>query len=85
MADDEIFLVKRPLYGLPEAGLLWYLSYSDHHLRNLQMESSTSDRCLLYRENANVGDVIILQVDDSFGFGDDDFLKNEEEKGSNFI
>jgi hypothetical protein len=35
---DQVLLCLRPLYGIPEAGLYWFLTYIDHHLKYLEMK-----------------------------------------------
>lgn len=65
-----------------EAGFLWYLMYSESHLKNIQMEPSTSDCFLLNLSNASVRDDKILQANNNncFCFGDDVIHKDEEER-----
>ncbi len=40
-------VVLKPLYGVPEAGMHWWATYSKHHKEKLSMEPSTYDPCLL--------------------------------------
>jgi hypothetical protein len=42
-----IMVVLKPLYGVPEAGMHWWATYSKHHREKLSMEPSTYDPCLL--------------------------------------
>ncbi|KAM4062355.1 reverse transcriptase (RNA-dependent DNA polymerase) [Hirsutella rhossiliensis] len=42
-----IIRVIKPLYGIAEAGVHWYRTYQQHHLKNLDMSTSTYDSCLL--------------------------------------
>ena len=71
LEDDEVFLAVKPLYGIPESGLHWFIIYQTHHVDNIGMIPTTVDPCLLYRrsENGEIEGVTSLQVDDSFGFG----------------
>ncbi|KAI0994535.1 hypothetical protein K3495_g13645 [Podosphaera aphanis] len=46
-APDIIMVVRKPLYGIPEAGTHWWATYHKHHRENLGMEPSTYDPCLL--------------------------------------
>lgn len=34
---NMVLQVVRPLYGMPESGLHWYLTYLDHHITCLGM------------------------------------------------
>ena len=48
LSDDSVLKVVKPLYGVPEAGNHWFKTYHSHHLKELSMEQSTYDPCLLY-------------------------------------
>jgi hypothetical protein len=39
-------LCVRLLYGIPESGLYWFLTYTDLHVQELHMTQSRADRCL---------------------------------------
>lgn len=58
--------VFKPLYGIPEAGLHWYLTYLSHHIYTLGMTKSRYDPYLLmkHRNIKHIG-MTELQVDDS--------------------
>lgn len=84
--EDILWKVERPLYGLPESGMLWFETYIGHHHNILNMESTETDPCLLFRRNED-GDlegIICLQVDDSIGGGTVAFLKDENENSKVF-
>ena len=80
--DNYVLLAKKPLYGIPESGLHWFLTYQKHHTLELSMKETTYDKCLFYTSHSdkNYKGVTALQVDDSFGHGTELFLKEEEEK-----
>jgi hypothetical protein len=84
IGEDELLLARKPLYGVPESGLHWFLTYQGHHKNELDMKVSKADSCLLYRRTAVDGGkeetdgITILQVDDSFGHGSVSFLAREE-------
>lgn len=79
LGTTEVLKVVRPLYGIPESGMNWDLTYIDHHLGHLGMERPTVDSCLLYkRSDTRLQGLIILQVDDSLGIGSDKFLREQE-------
>jgi hypothetical protein len=42
-----IFKVVKPLYGVPEAGIHWYGTYSAHHREKLSIDTSTFNPYLL--------------------------------------
>jgi hypothetical protein len=44
---NTIMVVLKLLYGVPEAGMYWWATYSKHHKEKLSMEPSTYDPCLL--------------------------------------
>jgi len=83
LADGMILLAKKPLYGIPESGLHWFITYRDHHVGKLRMKTSKTDHCILYRRTPSdtgirIPAITILQVDDSFGVGNEQFLAEEE-------
>lgn len=85
LSEDEVILVLKPLYGIPESGLHWFVTYHDHHINTLNMIPSIVDPCVLYRRNGNDLDgMTALQVDDSVGFGSPTFLKDEEKTADKF-
>lgn len=47
--DDMAIQAVKILYGIPEAGLYWFLTYSEHHIDNLGMKSTAYDPCVLYK------------------------------------
>ena len=83
LSPDIMWKVIRPLYGLPESGVIWFETYIAHHHDKLKMKSSEVDPCLLYRKdkNSQVDGLICLQVDDSIGAGTQKFI-DEETKAS---
>ena len=87
LPSGKVLRAVKPLYGVPEAGLHWFITYRDHHENNLDMESCTVDKCILYRmkNTESVPDVVILQVDDTFGSGSEEFLREEESNSRAFL
>lgn len=84
LPEGKVLLCIRPLYGVPEAGLFWYSTYSSYHTDDLQMLRSRVDPCLFVRHEDDGTSVVLLQVDDSFGFGPKGFLDSEEEHVQKF-
>ena len=86
LPKHKVLKAIKPLYGIPEAGLYWFVTYSDHHKHKLGMQCTSFDPCVLYRrDNNNFTGLTVLQVDDSYGFGSKDFLDKEENTKHNFI
>lgn len=86
LKTDQVLLAKKPLYGIPESGLYWFITYKNHHINELNMNSTSGDSCLLYKSKEGYVDgVVTLQVDDTFGHGSSEFLELEDEKSKAFI
>jgi len=78
--QDTIMIVRKPLYGIPEAGTHWWATYNKHHKERLDMIPSTYDPCLLISgENMPFG-VVGMQTDDTLILGDKVFCTKEEEE-----
>lgn len=78
--------VLKPLYGISEAGLHWYLTYMTYHVEKLGMKKSKVDPGLLFkREYGRLTGAVGIQVDYSLGFGTADFLDLEEKNSKVFI
>ncbi len=84
--DETIVLnVKRPLYGLPEAGVHWFATSHRHHVQRLHMQDSAQDKCLLWTErDSPARGIVCLQVDDSPVAGDKTFVKLEQMNSGTF-
>ncbi len=84
--ENILWLVRRPLYGLSESGLLWFETYGAHHKDVLRMRGMETDPFLLYRHDSdvNLDGLVCLQVDDSVGGGSGMFLREEERGSKNF-
>jgi hypothetical protein len=77
----EFLKVERPLYGIPEAGNHWFRTYHEHHVKQLAMETSTYDPCLLHCRDPKQGFGIIgMQTDDTLIVADEAFAVREEEQ-----
>jgi hypothetical protein len=77
IANGSILKVVKPLYGVPEAGNHWFKTYHSHHLKELNMDQSTFDPCLLY-SNEPFG-LVGLQTDDTLFLGDMEFATAEQD------
>lgn len=77
--QGTVLKVMKPLYGLAEAGLHWYATYSKHHKEKLAMETSSFDPCLLItRQGEEAFGITAMQTDDTFNVGTKPFLEREE-------
>lgn len=89
MADDEVLICLKPLYGIPEAGTHWFATYIKHHLVNLDMEQSTYDPCLLISKTNSKGifGLVGLQTDDTLILANKLFtdLEAEQLKSENLL
>lgn len=85
LSPDTVLKVVRPLYGIPESGLHWYLTYLENHVDNLGMNRTKADPCVTWKSKGNcIQGLIVLQVDESLGMGTQGFLKEEEEGSMRF-
>jgi len=74
--DGTVLRVVKPLYGIPEAGNHWFKTYHNHHVKELSMNQSTYDPCLLY--STKPMGIVGLQTDDTLILGDDKFIDIEQ-------
>ena len=74
-----VMIVVKPLYGIAEAGAYWWSTYSKHHTKAFNMETSTFDPCLLITKKDTPGGVGIvgMQTDDTLGLSDREFADKE--------
>ncbi len=77
---NTIMVVLKPLYGVPEAGMHWWATYSKHHKEKLSMEPSTYDPCLLISTNKERFGIVAMQTDDTLGLSNDRFAILEDEE-----
>ena len=81
LTGGSILRVIKPLYGVPEAGNHWYNTYHSHHIKQLRMNQSTYDPCLLYTTDNNTGFGIIgIQTDDTLILADTTFVTQEADQ-----
>jgi hypothetical protein len=71
--------MRKPLYGIPEAGTHWWATYYKHHKEKLLMVTSTYDPCLLITTNQTFG-IISMQIDDTLFLGSEEFAILEDNK-----
>ena len=71
-----IMAVRKPLYGIPEAGTHWWATYYKHHKEKLSMVTSTYDPCLLI--STKEFGVVGMQTDDTLILASPAFAKLED-------
>jgi hypothetical protein len=71
-------VVIRPLYGIAEAGIHWWATYSKHHKDKLFMATSTYDPCLLVTTTEDGFGIVGMQTDDTIILADEHFSTLEE-------
>jgi hypothetical protein len=73
--------VVKPLYGVAEAGTHWWATYHNHHLKKLQMITSTYDPCLLISDAKNPEFACVgMQTNDTLGLSTPKFSQREDEQ-----
>lgn len=86
LPSNMVLKAIKPLYGIPQSGLYWYLTYLDYHVETPNMVQSRVDPCLLFQLNENLLPVlVIMQVDDSVIVGTEWFLLTEDEMNKVFL
>jgi hypothetical protein len=83
---DTIMIVRKPLYGIPEAGTHWWATYYKHHKEKLSMTTSSYDPCLLITTKKGIFGVVGMQTDDTLILGSEEFanLEDKELKKAHF-
>lgn len=72
--------VIKSLYGVPESGLHWFMTYHGHHITELKMVTSTYDPCLPITDGTIEGNFAIvgMQTDDTLMLATQQFIDAEE-------
>ncbi|KAI1001022.1 hypothetical protein K3495_g7180 [Podosphaera aphanis] len=78
--NDSILVILKPLYGIPEAGTHWWVTYNNHHREELLMQTSTYDPCLLISNDRDAFGAVAMQTDDTLILGEKQFSDREEAK-----
>jgi transposase InsO family protein len=78
---DTVMRVIKPLYGIAEAGTHWWATYHNHHIKKLQMTTSSYDPCLLISTAENPDFACVgMQTDDTLGLSTATFSTREDEQ-----
>lgn len=83
---DELWRLRRPLYGLPEAGAMWYSTFARYHRNSLGMCHTATDPAVFMRHDATnkLDGMAVIQVDDTLIMGSPAFMADEERESSAF-
>ena len=85
LTANLLLRASRTLYGIPESGLYWFLTYQKHHINSLKMNETSVAKCILYKSDGQIiQGLTALQVDDSLGHGNKNFLDLEEAQAQRF-
>lgn len=80
--DDQgnalVGLLRKGIYGLKQAGYLWYHHFSDF-LLELGFQRAESDPCLFYRDSPNGAEWMLVYVDDCL------IITRTNEAGDNIV
>lgn len=68
----------KPLYGIAESGVHWFVTYHTHHRTRLKMEQSTFDPCLLIAKDKDTFGIVAMQTDDTLYLGTPSFVTAEQ-------
>ena len=68
--DETICELKKTIYGLVQAALMWYKKIFDILVKKLSFQKNCKDPCLFYKNDKNGEITICLYVDDSAMMGE---------------
>jgi hypothetical protein len=71
-------IVRKLLYGIPEAGTHWWATYYKHHKEKLLMTTLSYDPCLLIITKKEAFGVVGMQTDDTLFLASDEFAALED-------
>src|SRR6266567_1221703 len=75
-----ILKVVRPLYGIPKAGNYWFKTYYNHYIKELNINQSTYNPCLLYLNNPINFGIVSLQTNNILLLANLVFTASKQEK-----
>lgn len=79
-AGTMMWCVK-PLYGIAESGVHWFVTYQNHHKDKLDMAQSTFDPCLLITKgDKHKFGLLGMQTDDTLFLGQPAFVAAEQKE-----
>lgn len=79
LGNEIVLRVMKQLYGIPESGIHWYLTYLEYHVDRVGMQRTRADPCVLYgRQSGQLEGLVLLQVDESFSTRTASYLEKED-------
>eukprot|EP00173_Palmaria_palmata_P000915 Plantae.Rhodophyta-Palmaria_palmata.ctg14716.p1 GENE.Plantae.Rhodophyta-Palmaria_palmata.ctg14716~~Plantae.Rhodophyta-Palmaria_palmata.ctg14716.p1 ORF type:complete len:201 (-),score=15.59 Plantae.Rhodophyta-Palmaria_palmata.ctg14716:638-1240(-) len=83
---DELWKLRRPLYGLPEAGAMWYSTFARYHRNSLMMHHTATGPAVFVRHasEGRLEGLSVLQVDDTLVIGNETFMASEAKESDAF-
>lgn len=84
ISQGILLRINLPLYGIPEAGVHWFHTYHNHHIKKLRLTPAKHDLCFLFTKNGMSPDhsspkisrgFTCLQTDDTSSVGNEQFIK----------
>ena len=80
ISPNKALKLKKSLYGLKQAGRVWYDKISTHLKENMEFVSTTGDKCIFIRRVGKLICLVALYVDDLLIIGKlDDINKTKKE------
>lgn len=71
--------VFRPLHGIPDIHLPWYLTYTHQQVDQMGVFLATTEPCvLIHREEDVLSGLVTLEMDAAMAIGNPDFYSAEE-------
>lgn len=84
LPQNKLLKIVYPLYGLTEAGALWFHTYHQHHLNRLNLENAPHDLCFLYTpalldhvQRKTPACLTFLQTDDTLILSNNSYAEKE--------
>lgn len=76
----ELWLLKRPLHGLPETGEMLFETYSKNHRSNLRLRATAVDPAVLRHDtNGGLQSMTVTQVDNAMLTETAEFFADEQQ------
>ena len=75
-----IMIVRKPLYGIPEAGTHWWATYYKHHKEKLFIVTLLYNPCLLITTKKEAFKVVSMQTNDTLFLASKEFAALKDNK-----
>jgi hypothetical protein len=77
---NTIIIVRKPLYGIPEAGTHWWATYHKHHKEKLAIATFTYDPCLLITTTKKAFGIVRIQTNNTLILRSEEFDTIKDDK-----